>query len=342
MIRFECDYGEGCHPAILERLAATNFEQTPGYGEDIYCQRAAERIKEQAQCPDAQVHFLVGGTQANMIVIASILRPHQGVIAAVSGHINAHETGAVEATGHKILTVPSEDGKISAAQIQEVYDAHYQQDGPEHTVQPGMVYISQSTENGTVYTKAELEALSTTCRKLGLPLFLDGARLGYGLAASDLTLADVARLCDVFYIGGTKVGALFGEALVVMNDAINDHFRYMVKRACALFAKGKLISIQMRALLEGGEDSLYYQIGRHENELAIKLAEGVTAAGYKLWLPHQTNQVFVIMSNEKIAELEKDFFFYTWCPYDENNSVIRLVIGWGSTEDDVNALLAAI
>ena len=173
---------------------------------------------------------------------------------------------------------------------------------------------------------------------------MDGARLGTALTwpTNDLSLKEIAGMTDAFYIGGTKVGALFGEALVVMNDAINDHFRYMVKRACALFAKGKLISIQMRALLEGGEDSLYYQIGRHENELAIKLAEGVVAAGYKLWLPHQTNQVFVIMSNENIAELEKDFFFYTWCPYDENNSVIRLVIGWGSTEDDVNALLAAL
>ena len=339
MIRFECDYGEGCHPAILERLAATNFEQTPGYGEDIYCQRAAERIKEQAQCPDAQVHFLVGGTQANMIVIASILRPHQGVIAAVSGHINAHETGAVEATGHKILTVPSEAGKISAAQIQEVYDAHYQQDGPEHTVQPGMVYISQSTENGTVYTKAELEALSATCRKLGLPLFLDGARLGYGLAASDLTLADVARLCDVFYIGGTKVGALFGEAVVITAQALQQDFRYAIKQHGAMLAKGRLLGIQFDTLLE---EDRYWQIARKAVEQALRIKAAFAAKGCPFRYDSPSNQQFPILTQAQLEQLGQKYSYSVIEKLSDGRTVVRFCTSWATKDEDVQALIADI
>ena len=209
---------------------------------------------------------------------------------------------------------------------------------------PKLVYITHPTENGGVYTKAELQALHDCCKKNNLYLYADGARLGTALTwpGNDVTLKDLANLTDAFYIGGTKIGALFGEALIILNDEINDHFRYMVKRACALLAKGRLIAVQLKALLRGGEDSLYYRLSRHENTLAIRLAEGVQEKGYKLWIPHQTNQVFVIVPNDKIAELEKDFFFYTWAPYDDSSSVIRLVISWGTTDEDVDSILAAM
>lgn len=339
MIRFECDYGEGCHPAILERLTATNFEQTPGYGEDIYCQRAAARIKEQAQCPEAQVHFLVGGTQANLIVIASILRPHQGVIAAESGHINVHETGAIESTGHKILSLPSEDGKISAEQIQEVYDAHYQQDGPEHTVQPGMVYISQSTENGTVYTKAELEAISATCRKLGMPLFLDGARLGYGLAASDLTLADVARLCEVFYIGGTKVGALFGEAVVITAEALQQDFRYAIKQHGAMLAKGRLLGIQFDTLLE---EDRYWQIARKAVEQALRIKAAFADKGCAFRYDSPSNQQFPILTESQLEQLGQKYAYSVIEKLSDGRTVVRFCTSWATKEEDVQALIADI
>ena len=219
MIRFECDYTEGAHPRIIEALARTNMEQTKGYGEDEHCAHARELIRQKCECPNAAVHFLVGGTQANMTVIAAVLRPHQGVISAESGHINVHETGAVESTGHKVLALPSEDGKITAQQIADMCEEHLHDDSFEHVVQPGMVYISNPTENGTLYNKKELCAISEVCKKYGLPLFLDGARLGYGLMAegNDITMQDLAKLCDIFYIGGTKVGALFGEAVVITN-----------------------------------------------------------------------------------------------------------------------------
>ena len=290
--------------------------------------------------PDAHIHFLVGGTPTNTITIAAALRPYEGAISAASGHIYVHETGSVEATGHRVFAAPTEDGKLRPADIEKIMLLHED----EHTVIPKLVYITHPTENGGVYTKAELKALRECCDKHGLYLYMDGARLGTALTwpGNDVTLKDLPELTDAFYIGGTKIGTLFGEALVILNDDINDHFRYMVKRSCALLAKGRLIAIQLKALLEGGEDSLYYQLSRHENQLAIKLAKGVQEKGYKLWIPHQTNQVFVIVDNDKIAQLEKDFFFYTWAPYDESSSVIRLVISWGSTEEDVDAILAAL
>ena len=344
MYRFNSDYTEGCHPAILERLAATNMDQTDGYGLDPYCDEARTKIKEYFSCPNADVHFLVGGTQTNLTVICAALRPHQAVFGAVPSHINTHEAGAIEHVGHRVLPLPSEDGKLTAEQIKAEWIKYDTDPSREHWAQPKMVYISQPTEIGSMYSKKELQDLYAVCKEAGLYLFVDGARLGYvlGAPANDMTPADLAANCDVFYIGGTKIGALFGEALIILNDDINDHFRYMVKRACALLAKGRLIAIQLKALLEGGENSLYYELSRHENELAIKLAKGVTDKGYQLWIPHQTNQVFVIVDNDKIKELEKDFFFYTWCPYDETRSVIRLVISWGSTEEDVDAILAAL
>ena len=340
MIYFRSDYSLGAHPKVMEALMETNMEHTDGYAEDKFSFETADMIREMIGRPDAHIHFLVGGTPTNTITIAAALRPYEGAISAASGHIYVHETGSVEATGHRVFAAPTEDGKLRPADIEKIMLLHED----EHTVIPKLVYITHPTENGGVYTKAELKALRECCDKHGLYLYMDGARLGTALTwpGNDVTLKDLPELTDAFYIGGTKIGTLFGEALVILNDDINDHFRYMVKRSCALLAKGRLIAIQLKALLEGGEDSLSYQLSRHENQLAIKLAKGVQEKGYKLWIPHQTNQVFVIVDNDKIAQLEKDFFFYTWAPYDETSSVIRLVISWGSTEEDVDAILAAL
>lgn len=340
MIYFRSDYSLGAHPKVMEALMETNMEHTDGYAEDRFSFETADMIREMIGRSDAHIHFLVGGTPTNTITIAAALRPYEGAISAASGHIYVHETGSVEATGHRVFAAPTEDGKLRPADIEKIMLLHED----EHTVIPKLVYITHPTENGGVYTKAELKALRECCDKHGLYLYMDGARLGTALTwpGNDVTLKDLPELTDAFYIGGTKIGTLFGEALVILNDDINDHFRYMVKRSCALLAKGRLIAIQLKALLEGGEDSLYYQLSRHENQLAIKLAKGVQEKGYKLWIPHQTNQVFVIVDNDKITQLEKDFFFYTWAPYDETSSVIRLVISWGSTEEDVDAILAAL
>ena len=340
MIYFRSDYSLGAHPKVMEALMETNMEHTDGYADDRFSFETADMIREMIGRSDAHIHFLVGGTPTNTITIAAALRPYEGAISAASGHIYVHETGSVEATGHRVFAAPTEDGKLRPADIEKIMLLHED----EHTVIPKLVYITHPTENGGVYTKAELKALRECCDKHGLYLYMDGARLGTALTwpGNDVTLKDLPELTDAFYIGGTKIGTLFGEALVILNDDINDHFRYMVKRSCALLAKGRLIAIQLKALLEGGEDSLYYQLSRHENQLAIKLAKGVQEKGYKLWIPHQTNQVFVIVDNDKIAQLEKDFFFYTWAPYDETSSVIRLVISWGSTEEDVDAILAAL
>ena len=340
MIYFRSDYSLGAHPKVMEALMETNMEHTDGYAEDRFSFETADMIREMIGRSDAHIHFLVGGTPTNTITIAAALRPYEAAISAASGHIYVHETGSVEATGHRVFAAPTEDGKLRPADIEKIMLLHED----EHTVIPKLVYITHPTENGGVYTKAELKALRECCDKHGLYLYMDGARLGTALTwpGNDVTLKDLPELTDAFYIGGTKIGTLFGEALVILNDDINDHFRYMVKRSCALLAKGRLIAIQLKALLEGGEDSLYYQLSRHENQLAIKLAKGVQEKGYKLWIPHQTNQVFVIVDNDKIAQLEKDFFFYTWAPYDESSSVIRLVISWGSTEEDVDAILAAL
>ena len=247
MIYFNSDYLEGAHSAIMARLAETNMMQTIGYSEDEICTSARERIKAACQAPDADVHFLVGGTQTNTTVIASILRPWQGVLSAVSGHINCHETGAIESTGHKVITLPTDDGKITAQQIADYVEWHKNDESTEHIVQPGMVYISQPTETGMLYSKAELTAVYDICRAYGLPLFIDGARLGYGLVcdSNDVTLPELARLCDVFYIGGTKVGALFGEAVVIMNPALKKDFRFMMKQRGGMLAKGRLLGLSL-------------------------------------------------------------------------------------------------
>ena len=341
MIRFQCDYGEGAHPSILKRLEETNMVQTAGYGEDPYCEAAREKIRELCKAPEADVQFLVGGTQTNFTVISSILRPHQGVLAAHTGHINVHETGAIEATGHKVLPLPSEDGTICAAQVREAYETHWNDENHEHVVQPGMVYISHPTENGTLYSKAQLTELSQVCRELGLPLYLDGARLGYGLTAqtADLTMEDVARLTDVFYIGGTKVGALFGEAVVITNPALKKDFRYLIKQRGGMLAKGRLLGLQFDALFT---DDLYFQLGRHANELAMRLKSAFLEKGYELCYDSYTNQQFPILPSEHIEKLRENYAFGGWDETDDDRRAVRFCTSWATTEEVVDQLIRDI
>lgn len=341
MIRFDCDYLEGAHPQILRILLDTNMEQTPGYGEDGYCACARDKIKKACEAPNADVHFLVGGTQTNMTVIASVLRPHQGVIAADTGHVNVHETGAIEATGHKVLALPSADGKLTAKQIYDRYRAHWDDFTAEHMVQPGMVYISHPTENGTLYTKAELEEISRVCRECGLPLFIDGARLGYGLmsSGSDLTLPDIARLCDVFYIGGTKVGALFGEAVVILNDALKPDFRCLMKQRGALLAKGRLLGIQFDTLFT---DGLYFEISRHAIELADMIRTGFEKAGCSFLFDSRSNQQFPILEDALLEKLKDRYSWDFWTRVDEHHCAVRFCTSWATTEENVRALLRDI
>ena len=341
MIRFECDYLEGAHPRILEKLEETNFEQTAGYGEDPHCENARKLICRACGRDDVDVHFLVGGTQTNFTVISSILRPHQGVVAAVTGHINVHETGAIEATGHKVLPLPSEDGKITAAQVHEMYDAHWNDDTHEHMVQPGMVYISQPTENGTLYSKEELRALHETCEKLELPLFLDGARMGYGLMSEENTLAleDIAALTDVFYIGGTKVGALFGEAVVIVNPALKKDFRYLIKQHGGMLAKGRLLGIQFETLFE---DGLYFEIAEYADQLAMRLKEAFVKKGYPLRYDSYTNQQFPIMPNEHIDVIKDKYSFSFWEAVDASHSAVRFCTSWATKKEAVDQLIKDI
>lgn len=341
MILFQCDYNEGAHPKIMERLMASNMEQTVGYEEDEYCAQAADLIRGACGDDNLAVHFLVGGTQANLTVIDAALRSHQGVLCAVTGHINAHETGAVEACGHKVLGLPGGDGKVTAAQVQEACEAHLRDDSFEHTVQPKMVYVSNPTELGTIYSKAELEALSDTCRRYGLYLFLDGARLGYGLAApdNDLALPEIAALCDVFYIGGTKVGALFGEAVVIRNKELKQDFRYFIKQKGGMLAKGRLLGIQFAALFE---DGLYERISRHAIELAEKLRGALEEKGYPYLVENRTNQIFPIMPDEQLEKLGKEFGYCYQQRVDEKHSAVRFCTSWATREENVDALIGAI
>lgn len=341
MIRFECDYLEGAHPKILEFLCNTNLEQTPGYGTDIYCEKARKIIREKCCHHDCDVHFLVGGTQTNTTVIASILRPHQGVLCADTGHINVHETGAIESTGHKVLPIHSDDGKITAQDIADSYNAHFSDPTAEHMVQPGMVYISHPTENGTIYTKSELAEISSVCRKFGLPLFLDGARLGYGLTAegSDISLADIASLCDVFYIGGTKAGALFGEAVVITNPALKKDFRYFIKQKGGMLAKGRLLGIQFLALLD---DELYFEIARHANLLALKIRDAFKEKGCSFRYDSVTNQQFPIIPDTFLEKLKEKYTFSFWEKSDSKHTAVRFCTSWATKEEDVERLVADI
>lgn len=328
------DYSEGAHPRILELLTETNMEQATGYGEDHYGIEAKELLKKAMKAPEAEIHFVSAGTQANFIVLSSILKPYESVIAVESGHINVHEAGAVEATGHKINLVKAVEGKITLPEIQKVVDAHHD----EHMVMPRIVYISQSTERGTVYKKAELEALSEFCREKGLYLFLDGARLGMALMShvSDLTFSDIARLTDAFYIGGTKNGALLGEAVVLINDNLKPHFRYHLKQKGALLAKGRALSLQFLGLFT---DNLYFDLARHANAMAMKLTEACKGAGFDFLAPPETNQIFPILPDELIKKLQEKYGFYIW-PYDrEGYSAIRLVTSWATREDKVDEFI---
>ena len=339
MIRFESDYLEGALPEVMQALNDTNFAQTPGYGEDEYCDEARALIREKCAAPDAEVHFLVGGTQANMIVITAALRPHQAAIAAVTGHIAVHESGSIEAAGHKVVTLPSEDGKLTAAQIRDCVDAHWADATHEHMPQPALVYISQPTENGTVYSLAELEAISAVCREKGLILFVDGARLGTALVSSDVTLADLARLTDVFYIGGTKLGALFGEALVFTNKAIARDFRYIMKQRGGMLAKGRLLGVQFGALMK---DGLYERTAKREVDLAMRLREAFEAKGWPLYYDSPTNQQFPIVPDSDLAKLAEKYTFSHWARVDDTHCAVRFCTSWATKESDVDKLIADI
>ena len=342
LIYFNCDYTEGCHPNILKRLCETNMMQTVGYGEDEICDLARAKIRKACGREDVDVHFLVGGTQTNATVIAAILRPHQGALSADTGHINVHETGAVEATGHKVLPLPSTpDGKITAEQVENAYLAHVNDASFEHMVQPKLVYISLPTENGGLYSKAELTALHDVCTRCGLYLFMDGARLGYGLTApeNDVTLADLCALSDVFYIGGTKVGALFGEAAVFTKHNMPRYFSTIAKQHGALLAKGRLLGLQFDTLFT---DDLYFRISKHAINMAMQIRDAFDARGLQFYLHSPTNLQFLIMENKAVRALQQKIAFHTWGKVDEEHSVARFATSWSTTQEDVDALIDAI
>ncbi len=341
MIRFNSDYTEGCHPAILERLAETNLEQTPGYGEDAYCAAAADKIRALCAAPDAAVHFLVGGTQTNVTVISAALRHYQGVITASSGHINIHETGALEACGHKCLVIETPDGKLTAEQVAAYADDHRADESFEHMVQPKMVYISNPTEFGTIYKKEELAALYKVCRERELYLFLDGARLGYGLASreNDMTFADIAALTDVFYIGGTKVGALFGESVVITEEKLKQDFRYNIKQRGGMLAKGRLLGIQFLTLFE---ENRYQEISAHAARLADKLKDELTKIGIRFYIDSPTNQQFPILPDAALLKLSETYTWAYQARVDETHSAVRFCTCWATKEEHVDALLADI
>lgn len=338
---FECDYHEGAHERIIEKLSLTNFEQTMGYGVDSHCENARELIKKACKAPEADVHFLVGGTQTNTTVIAACLKPYQGVLCATSGHINVHETGAIESTGHKVLSLESSDGKIKACQIKEYIDGHYADEAFEHIVQPGMVYISHPTESGTLYTKKELAEIYNLCKEKNIPLFIDGARLGYGIMAetSDLTLPDIASLCDVFYIGGTKVGALFGEAVVILSEKLKKDFRYMIKQRGGMLAKGRLLGIQFEELFS---DGLYFEISSHALTQAYKIREALKTMGYRFLFESDTNQQFPIFDNKKLEKISEKYTFCFWQKVSETESAVRICTSWATKPEDVDALIKDI
>ena len=341
MISFASDYIAGAHPKVLEALVRTNLEVQTGYGTDEYCASAREKIKKACECESADVHFLVGGTQTNAIVIAAMLKPYEGVISAATGHINAHEAGAVEYTGHKILPVAQREGKIIPEELDKYMETFYGDDNCEHMVFPGMVYVSHPTEYGTLYTKNELEAISNTCKRYGMSLFLDGARLGYGLMSreTDLSLPDIASLCDVFYIGGTKVGALCGEAVVFTKNNTPAHFINITKKHGALLAKGRLLGVQFDALFT---DRLYFEIGRYAIDKAERLKEMFKSKGYEFFLDSPTNQQFIVLENGRMEELKREVSFSFWEKKDESHTVVRFATSWSTTDEDLDKLEALI
>ena len=340
MLFFENDYGYGAHPKVLEHLMETNMEAVSGYGNDKFTASAAEKIKKACSCPEGQVYFLTGGTQTNMVVIDTLLRPYEGVVASSCGHVNTHEAGAIESTGHKVLTVPHKNGKLDADDLRDYVQTFYADASHDHMVFPGMVYISHPSEYGTVYTKNELERISAVCHEFDMPLFLDGARLGYGLASdTDVTLADIARLTDVFYIGGTKNGAMFGEALVITRPELTDGFFRMKKRMGAVMEKGWIQGVMFQALFT---DDLYFHMARHANEMAARLQDGLRAKGWTLWVDSPTNQVFAVVDNALKPQLDAVCDYEDWCPYDGSHTVVRFVTCFQTSQEDVDGLLAAL
>ena len=337
-MKFNCDYMEGVHPRILERLVETNLEQTAGYGNDPYCVSAKKKILEACQCPDGEVHFLVGGTQTNATVIAALLHMYDGVLAAETGHVNVHEAGAIEYTGHKVLTLPQKDGKISAESVENYLKWFYADENHEHMVQPGMVYLTHPTEYGTLYTAEELKAIHGICHRYAIPLYVDGARLGYALAArkTDVTLPVLAQNCDIFYIGGTKVGAFCGEAVVIPKKGLIPKFFTTIKQHGALLAKGRLIGIQFDTLFT---DGLYQEISAHAIRMAEKLKKALMEKGYTMYLDSPTNQQFVLLDNKKKKELLEQVDFDFFENYDSEHTVMRFVTSWATREEDVDRLI---
>lgn len=331
---FKNDYSEGAHPQILAALMATNLQQQDGYGEDGFSLQAAALIKQKIGRDDIDVHFLSGGTQTNLTAISAFLRPHEAAIAANTGHILVHETGAIEATGHKVISVDSGDGKLTAEQVRAVVAGH----GDEHMVKPRLVYLSQPTEVGTIYSRQEMEQINLACRELGLWLFVDGARLGSALCAAgnDLDLPALAEFTDAFYIGGTKNGALLGEALVIRAERLKADFRYHMKQKGALLAKGRLIGIQFLTLFT---DNLYFALAAHANHLADQIRQEMSRAGYRFLTDSPTNQIFPVLPNRIIDELLKDYSFYVWEKIDAEHSAIRLVTSWATPSAAVEEFL---
>ena len=341
MIRFNNDYSEICHDRILEKMAEIKDVQFNGYGEDECCEKAAEIIKELIGRKDADVHFLVGGTQTNLTVIASALRPHQCAVCAGTGHINVHETGAIEATGHKVYAVASDNGKITAEDIREVHKKHWEDGSHEHIAQPKLVYISDSTEIGTIYKKQELKEIYEACRECGMYLFVDGARLGYALSSpeNDMDIKDLADNCDVFYIGGTKGGAMFGEAVVILNEGLKEDFRYIIKQRGGMLAKGWLLGVQFSELLR---DGLYFKLAENADRLAFKIRDALKDAGFKMYSESPTNQQFAILPDAVIEKLSEKYVLSYQERYDETNSVVRICTSWATKEENVDSLIEDI
>ena len=341
MLSFVNDYCESAHPEIIRKLAEIALEKNPGYGSDSYCESAKSKIRKACVCPEAEIYFLVGGTQTNQLVIDAMLQPYEGVVAADTGHVNVHEAGAIEANGHKVLPLPHHDGKVSAADLDAYIDNFYRDDNHEHMVFPGMVYISHPTEFGTLYSLAELKALRSVCDRYGIPLFLDGARLGYGLACdeTDVTLPDIAALTDVFYLGGTKVGALFGEAVVFTKQNAPAHMVNRIKKHGALLAKGWLLGLQFDVLFT---DDLYTRIGRNAIDRAVELKAALKRKGYRFLMESPTNQILIVLENEQMRELAQKVNFSFWETVDETHTAIRFCTSWATTAEDVRELIEVL
>lgn len=340
MIRFDCDYMAGAHPEVLDFMVKNNLVQTPGYGEDDFCRTAKEMIREACGVPEAAVHFMVGGTQTNATVLDGLLKRTEGVIAAETAHINVHEAGAIELSGHKVITLPSHDGKLDAEEVRNYLHDFYADETWTHMVAPGAVYISFPTELGTLYTYKELYDLSAVCSEYSIPLYLDGARLGYGLAASPtVNLQDIAKLCDVFYIGGTKMGALFGEAVVCREPLLLPSFFTLMKARGSVLAKGRLLGMQFSALFA---HNLYWRIGEHGVALARRLRAALEAKGYKTFINSTTNQQFFVLPNDVIDRLQESVSFEYWGPRGEEESKVRFVTSWETTEEDIAQLESLI